>query len=554
VIVLDIVMIVALVGAFVAQMLRWLRVLQREHYEAGSMSRFLGRWSSPQVGAVTKNKSRLELADHSPRLAPPDDFVGAPQYDRDKLAPKREKPKYRPITFTQVLVVVFISAVIVREPVFYVAVAVLYGVTCPVGLSMKGQTSPLAWTRRLVTIAVFATFIALAISLLGISARQHWLPAVVVVWAVPVILDVTARALKPYENRRAQTFVNQAVTRLARVHPRVVAITGSYGKTSTKNHVVDLLGVDGGVVATPRSFNNRAGLSRAINENLADGTRVFIAEMGTYRAGEIRALCVWCVPEIAVITAIGPVHLERMKTLAVIESAKFEITEKAKVIIVNVDDPVLARWPTQRASGEKRYRSAGSVNADASVRVRVDGDQWTVLVDNEVLGGFDAIASVQPTNLACAIAVALELGTPSDQMVARASSVRPIDNRSNVVTAASGVVVIDDTFNANPQSALSALKTLSRIAETGRRVVVTPGLVELGREQYPENLALAQKVAGARDELVIVKRTNALPLETGYKGPVRRFNSRDEAVAWVRSSLVAGDGVLYLNDLPDHYP
>jgi UDP-N-acetylmuramoyl-tripeptide--D-alanyl-D-alanine ligase len=338
------------------------------------------------------------------------------------------------------------------------------------------------------------------------------------------------------------------------VHPRVVAITGSYGKTSTKNHIVDLLALDGGVVATPRSFNNRAGLSRAINENLADATRVFIAEMGTYGPGEIRALCEWCVPEFAVVTAIGPVHLERMKTLAVIESAKFEITEKAQVIIVNVDDPVLARWPTQRASGQKRYRSAGSQNSDASVRVRVDGDEWTLIVDNEVLGSIGALASVQPTNLACALAVALELGTPADQLVKRASSVRPIDNRSNIVTAASGVVIIDDTFNANPQSALSALKTLSQVAASGRRVVVTPGLIELGREQYPENLALAQKVAAARDELVIVKRTNALPLETGYRGPVRRFNSRDEAVAWVRASLVAGDGVLYLNDLPDHYP
>jgi UDP-N-acetylmuramoyl-tripeptide--D-alanyl-D-alanine ligase len=396
--------------------------------------------------------------------------------------------------------------------------------------------------------------VAVAISLLGIPVRQHWLPAAVALWAVPAILDVTARALKPYEGRRAQAFVDQAVTRLTRVHPRVVAITGSYGKTSTKNHIVDLLAVDGGVVATPRSFNNRAGLSRAINENLADGTRVFIAEMGTYGPGEIRALCEWCVPEIAVVTAIGPVHLERMKTLAVIEGAKFEITERAKVVIVNIDDPVLARWPTQRASDKKRYRTAGSVNSDASVRVRVDGEEWTVIVDNEALGSFRAIASVQPTNLACAVAVALELGTPSDQLVARASSVRPIDNRSNVVTAASGVIVIDDTFNANPQSAVSALNTLSRVAATGRRVVVTPGLVELGREQYRENFALAQKVAAAQDELVIVKRTNALPLKAGFKGPVRRLNSRDEAVAWVRAALVAGDGVLYLNDLPDHYP
>ena len=123
-----------------------------------------------------------------------------------------------------------------------------------------------------------------------------------------------------------------------------------------------------------------------------------------------------------------------------------------------------------------------------------------------------------------------------------------------MVTAASGVEVIDDTFNANPASAASALKVLSNLALSGRRVVVTPGLIELGREQYGENLALARRVAFIGAELVIVSRTNAVPLTLGFEGPVRRFNTRDEAVTWVRSALVPGDGVLYLNDLPDHYP
>jgi UDP-N-acetylmuramoyl-tripeptide--D-alanyl-D-alanine ligase len=122
------------------------------------------------------------------------------------------------------------------------------------------------------------------------------------------------------------------------------------------------------------------------------------------------------------------------------------------------------------------------------------------------VGTIPAIASVQPTNLACALAVALELGVATDELRGAAFDGAPIDNRSNVVTAASGVVVIDDTFNANPESALSSLRLLAKVAPKGRRVVVTPGLVELGREQYPENLALAQKVATAQDELVIVKR------------------------------------------------
>jgi UDP-N-acetylmuramoyl-tripeptide--D-alanyl-D-alanine ligase len=238
----------------------------------------------------------------------------------------------------------------------------------------------------------------------------------------------------------------------------------------------------------------------------------------------------------------------------VIESAKFEITERANVVIVNIDDLVLARWPQRLAGSDKRVRTAGSTNESASVRVIVDGANWTINVDGVVIGLGPAIVGVQPTNLACALAVVLELGVAPSELLDRVRRVSAVENRSNVVTAASGVEVIDDTFNANPASAASALKVLTNLALTGRRVVVTPGLVELGREQYGENLALARKVAFYGAELVIVNRTNAVPLTLGYEGPVRRFNTRDEAVTWVRAALVAGDAVLYLNDLPDHYP
>jgi UDP-N-acetylmuramoyl-tripeptide--D-alanyl-D-alanine ligase len=550
---LDILYAVALAGAYVAQLLRWLRVLQREHYEPSAMARFVGRWSSPQVATIPKAKVHVAQHDVAALTAPRDEFQGAHRHEQDRLRPKPERGVRRPVTLTQVLLVVFVVSLFFKNEAPLVAVAVLYGLFSPWGLSIRGRTGHLVWTRRLTTTAVLATVAAVALAFIGLVASRPWFPAAVVVWAVPVILDLTTRVLKPYEEHRSKKFVDLAVRRLERVRPRVVAITGSYGKTSTKNHLAQLLG-DVGVVATPRSFNNRAGLSRAINENLADGTRVFVAEMGTYGPGEIRSLCSWCVPEIAVVTAIGPVHLERMKRLEVIEAAKYEITERASVVIVNVDDLTLARWPAKLEGGGKRVRTAGSTNESASVRVRVDGENWTVVLDGDVLGTGPAIVGVQPTNLACALASALELGVERTQLLESVRRVAAVENRSNVVTAASGVGVIDDTFNANPVSAASALKVLTNLSLAGRRVVVTPGLVELGREQYGENLALARKIAFNRFELVIVNRTNAVPLTLGFDGPVRRFNTRDEAVTWVRSALVPGDGVLYLNDLPDHYP
>ena len=550
---LDVFYVLGLSAAFGAQMLRWLRVLQREHYEASAMARFVGRWSSPQISAVPRSKVRLEQADPSLRKAPRDNFQGASRFEQDQRRPRRERGARRPLTLTHVLIFAFVASLLVKNETAPIVVAVMYGLLTPWGLSIKGRTGSLVWTRRATTIAVVATLVCVGIAFVGLISTRPWLPASVMVWAVPVVLDVTTRALKPYEEHQSKRFVDQAVARLTRVHPRVVAITGSYGKTSTKNHLAQLMG-DDGVVVTPRSFNNRAGLSRAINENLADGTRVFVAEMGTYGPGEIRALCSWCVPEIAVVTALGPVHLERMKELHVIEAAKYEITERARVVIVNIDDLVLARWPEKLAAAGKRVRTAGSTNESASVRVAVAGPNWNVSVDGTLITTGPVIVGVQATNLACALAAALELGVGSDELLDRLRHVLAVENRSNVVTANSGVEVIDDTFNANPASAASALKLLAGLDLTGRRVVVTPGLVELGREQYGENLALARKVAFIGAELVIVNRTNAVPLALGFDGPVRRFNTRDQAVTWVRSALVPGDGVLYLNDLPDHYP
>jgi len=374
------------------------------------------------------------------------------------------------------------------------------------------------------------------------------------VLAVNPMLDLVTRALKPMEDRRAQRFVDQAVRRLSSIAPRVVAITGSYGKTSTKNYLATLLGTTVGVVASPRSFNNRAGLSRAINENLAEGTRIFIAEMGTYGPGEIRELTSWCAPEIAVVTAIGPVHLERMGSLEVIEAAKREITERASTVVLNLDDARLSSWVSYLRAQGKRVVTAGSKMVDADVRVAVVRHQWHVSIGGHVITERDAIMGVQPTNLACALAAAHELGVDTATLAARLSDVQPVANRLNVATSPAGLVVVDDTFNANPASAIVALDTLKALDIAGRRVVVTPGLVELGREQYGENVHLAQLVEAVPAELVAIGRTNIVALSAGSTTPPRRFDTREDAVKWVRNTLVPGDGILFLNDLPDHYP
>jgi len=247
--------------------IRWLRVAQREHYLPGSVIHFARRWWSLGHNRLLGAAAVIGLA----------------------------------------------AAAFGVTPAGLVAAAV---VACgPFGLTLRGRTAKLAWTRRLRTLAaVTGAVVALVAGLALIGGGLVLAAAVTTLLAVaaPLVVDASLALTGPVEHRLGAKFVDQAAARLRSVHPRVVAITGSYGKTGTKGYVVHLVSGSLSVVPTPASFNNRSGLARAINEHLTPGTDVFVAEMGTYGPGEIADMCEWCPPDVAVITAIGPVHLERM--------------------------------------------------------------------------------------------------------------------------------------------------------------------------------------------------------------------------------------------------
>ena len=508
---MTLVSVLALGAAQAAQGARWLRVAQREHYISGASLLFCGRWT--------------------------------------------RQPRQLTLSLFAVLLAVGLFVVSPRMGTWIV---VAYAVVSPLGLSLRGRTSPLAWTRRLkrltATAAMFIIAAIIGAVLLGRhSPRVGWVLVCVTVLATPLFIDAAAALNAPIERRLAQPFVDRASARLRKVNPRIVAVTGSYGKTSTKHHIAEILGASSGVVPTPRSFNNRAGLSRAINENLVEGTKVFIAEMGTYGPGEIADLCAWCPPEIAVVTAIGPVHLERMKSLETIESAKFEITEHAATVIVNADDERLRQWVARLVADGKKVITAGTTEA-CNVAVIDSRERWQILRDGVQVAEVLPVAGVRPSNVACALAVAFELGLDVYDIATRVGHLTPPQHRLTVVRAPSGLTIIDDTFNANPASSVVALEALLQVPVSGRRVVVTPGLVELGTRQREENRLFGRRVRDAHCELVVVASTNATALREGFSGSVVRCATREEAVGWVRENLSGEDAVLYLNDLPDHYP
>lgn len=482
--------------------LRWLRVIQREHYQPGAATRFARRWwGSSSVNRAVALVSLLAAA-------------GAA----------------------------------VRPPL--VAVPLLAAAFGPGGLGVRGRTGPLVWTERLRRLAAVSTLLTVALLALAAVTGSVWLAGLIPL-AVPLLVDGAAALVVPGERRRGERWVAAAAGRIGASGARVVAITGSYGKTTTKVALAHLLGAGTRVFASPASFNNRMGLARAVNEGLGDDAEVFVAEMGTYGRGEIAELCSWIPPEVAVITGIGPVHLERMGSEAEIVAAKREILADAPIAVLSVDHPLLAAVAGEE---ENRRRVLRTSTVDRSADVYADPETGELLVGGEHVGTFDR-DRIHAGNVASAMGAAIGLGVDPARVSARLGTLPVPDHRQTVARSERGFLIIDDTFNANPAGARAALARLARLAPDGQRVVVTPGMVELGPVQAEENRRFAAEAARVASTVIVVGRTNRDALVAGASGgDVIVVPSREEAVAWVRAHLGDGDAVLYENDLPDHYP
>ena len=491
---------------------RWLRVMQREHYIPGSCTTVALRWA---------------------RRRPPNQVL-APVGGVAALLALIGRP----------------AGVALAGALAATAAAAVF----PVAMPLMGGPQRLVRTPRLIRLAACSLLLEAAIVGAAVWLGVPGLCAVLAVGASAVI-DGAAQIMRPAEARLARKYRTAAQARLARVAPRVIAVTGSYGKTSTKNHIRDLLSGTFDVVASPASFNNDAGLCRTVNDHLAPGTQVMVAEMGTYGVGEIRAMCSWVKPEVGIITAIGPMHLERMKTLDTVVRAKSELLEGVRVAILNVDDERLAEL-ADRVPAAEVWRCGTRRQRDLTISLERDADDVIVRLRGTTIGSFRSRPGLHLANVGCAVAAALAAGAPPDRVMTRAGRLSAPAHRAVQAVASSGVVVIDDTYNSNPEGAARALESLeSAVGGRNRRAVVTPGMVELGPDQDEANRAFAAAVAKADAVLVVVGWTNRRALVTGAAdGEIVTVRSRAAAREWVRSSLTAGDGVLWENDLPSHYP
>jgi UDP-N-acetylmuramoyl-tripeptide--D-alanyl-D-alanine ligase len=460
------------------------------------------------------------------------------------------------------------------ELVGFVLVAALI-VVLQVATPKRTDVKPLVFTqraRRLYTVSIaLPALVAIAGAVVTVLSRSDLplaLGALLTTAVIPAAAWVVAGSnllLGPLQRRVNARFEKAARARLAAFAPEVIGITGSYGKTTTKVCIGAVLSEHEPTLVTPASFNSFLGVIRTINEHLEPTHRDFVVEMGMYRAGDIDELCRLVHPQIGVLTAIGPMHLERMGTIEAIADAKAELALALPAdghLVVNGDDPrclEIAGRVTVDTIAYGIENPAARVRAEA-IEIEQGVTRFELVIDGErITARAGLLGHHNVSNLLAAAAVGHLRGMTLDQIARGMARVEPPEHRLQPLpNPRAGIVVIDDAYNANPAGAAAALEVLAA-HPARRRILVTPGMVELGEQEFAANETFGRQAADVCDQVILVGPRRTQPIESGLRAggmdPDAITVVQDIAAATdvLAGMTRAGDVILFENDLPDMY-
>ncbi|MFH0764988.1 MAG: UDP-N-acetylmuramoyl-tripeptide--D-alanyl-D-alanine ligase [Calditrichota bacterium] len=404
---------------------------------------------------------------------------------------------------------------------------------------------------------------------------------VVVIKYIAGLIPIAAlHILRPYEWLTQRRYLKQAQAILQEMKPLVIGITGSYGKTGTKEILSALLAEKFNVFRPPGSYNTLMGVTRVVREGLRPYHEVFVVEMGAYRVGSITKLCELTRPQHGIITTIGVQHLERFKTQETIKRAKSELIKALPgggIAVLNGDNQA-CREIGSEYGGEVIYFSVEGGGATPPYPLLPAGGELkrgVRLTDIVIsLSGSDfnvhfpdgkatplhlpLLGRAAISNAAAAIALADRLGVPRTALKAALTRLPQVCHRLELIRRSDGVIILDDAFNSNPIGAACALEVLSQ-AKTGRRILVTPGMVELGDLEAEANYQFGRQAALACDLALLVGLKRIEPIRQGLLK--EGFNAAmiwtaptlQEGLDRLQSYLKPGDVLLLENDLPDQY-
>jgi len=433
-----------------------------------------------------------------------------------------QKTSIKPLVFTD------------RIKRMYVIVILLFALL--IGIYAKFPTTVVA--RIAITLCLLLGFITIALTF--------------AVWGITL----------PIEKRISKYYIDDAVKILkSRPDLKIVGITGSYGKTTTKFILTRILSEKFNVVCTPLSYNTPMGVVKTIRTLLKPQTQIFVCEMGAKNIGDIEEICNIANPNFGLITSVGPQHLETFKTVDNVFNTKFELANAVKqnggTLFVNGDSKeIISRIKDEYVTygTNKKFDFCGE-----NLSYGRDGSQFTIKLGGEKVKFSTKLLGLHSIiDIIGAVSLAFTLGVPVSDIQFAVASLKPAEHRLELKPFQNGSLLIDDAYNSNPEGCLEAVRVLGSF-EGMKKVIVTPGLVELGDKEYEYNYALGKEAAKNCDIIILVGKNRSKPMQDAVKdsnfNPLGLYvvSSFKEAMS-VYSQLADNNTVvLFENDLPDNY-
>ncbi|MDH5541894.1 MAG: UDP-N-acetylmuramoyl-tripeptide--D-alanyl-D-alanine ligase [Nitrospinota bacterium] len=427
---------------------------------------------------------------------------------------------------------------------------------------VKSGKKPFALTARVKRLFVITIALEGLLLFVAYLFGMRMFIALIVLFAYmqPFLIALANIIAKPVEQFFQQGFKRAAMKKIA--GKRVVAITGSYGKTGTKEAVAHMLETAYPLLKTPGSYNTPMGLCKVINDEMSPHHEIFVSEMGATRKGDIKELCEIARPSIAVITSIGEAHMESFGSIENVASTKFEIAEALP------DDGVLAynsdyKLARERAGAIPQRTVTFGFENGAEYRpynIRCDsrGSTFDLQTPGGVVEGIGIklLGRLNVINVVAGFVVGELMGVGRDKLKNAAATLPQMEARLQLLSTGS-YLVINDGFNSNLLGAKAATETLSYF-EGYRRILVTPGIVDLGHKHEVINFDFGKSAARNCDQAILINERRTKPLKNGLLAggmkpdDIKVFPSLAEAREFIDETVGEGSVVLFENDLPDH--
>lgn len=432
------------------------------------------------------------------------------------------------------------------------------------------QKTPLKYTKRMTRLVICFTILICAFTFFVSYIGFMYIPYLsfgiigVIPVTLPLFVFLAYFITYPIEKLISYSYVKKARRKLNSFkNVKIIGITGSYAKTTVKNILSTILSEKYKVCATPSSYNTPLGLSKTILSKLSNDHEIFIAEMGAKQNHDIKELSTMVSPEIGIITGIGNQHLLTFGSIDNIKKTKAEladyIIENNGKLFINID---------QKESEElaANYKSANLVSLAKNVgnltiqnlKVNKNGSSFELCLNNEkVMCKTILLGEHNVSNILLAANVAFDLGLTLSEIAAGIGKLSTISHRLEVVKSNVSYTIIDDAYNSSVAGSKASLEVVSKFK--GQKIVITPGLVELGIEQFNSNFEFGMNMAKVCDYVIIDSPINYDAISSGLifagfdESKILQAVSLNQAVELLATIVKEDDVVLFENDLPDNY-